>query len=204
MKKMVIFFVLFLLFSADSVFAQKEDPASDLYFKEAKKEAGFIFSMAEYGSGFGAFMVWPFGSKFHAGLTFDAYFLRDPKQIEIADPYYGGYYSYNKVNNVYLFNLFITVKRRFFAEDVDDSVRPFLSAGFGPIAGYNFPEIEELPDQSSWTLGGYAGAGVDITFDVKYFISARAQYRIASFPERLGVTSNHSMFELRFELGRRF
>ena len=90
------------------------------------------------------------------------------------------------------------------AEDMDDSVRPFLTGGFGPIAGYNFPEIDELPDQSSWTFGGFVGAGVDITFDVKYFISTKAQYRIASFPDRLGVTDNHSMFELRFELGRRF
>lgn len=190
--------------SGSILLAQDDDSASEIFFNEPKTEAGFLFSMAETGSGFGVFFAMPFGNLFHTGLILDGYFLRDPKQVEIADPIYGGVYSLNKVNNVYLIDLFLTLKRRIFAEDMDDSVRPFLSAGFGPVVGLNYPEIDILPNQKMVTMGGFFGGGVDITFDVRYFISVRAQYRIIPFSDRLGVTDNHSMFELRFEVGKRF
>jgi hypothetical protein len=96
------------------------------------------------------------------------------------------------------------LKRRFFAEDMDDSFRPFLSAGFGPIFGMNFPEVDDLENQYRWTAGGFIGGGVDISVDVKYLVSIKAQYRFMPFSKILGETSDHSMFELRFELGRRF
>ena len=175
----------------------------DDYYNKPKKEAGFVFAMAETGTGFGAFVVWPFSQQYHAGVTFDAFFIRDSRQFEYVD-YYGNFYSINDVNNVYLFDLMFMLKRRFFAEDMDDSFRPFLSAGFGPIFGMNFPEVDDLENQYRWTAGGFIGGGVDISVDVKYLVSIKAQYRFMPFSKILGETSDHSMFELRFELGRRF
>lgn len=150
------------------------------------------------------FFSLPFGSRFHAGISLDAFFLRDSKQIEYSDPYYGGYYQMNKVNNVYIFDVQLAIKRRLFAEDLDDSFRPFISGGFGPVFGMNFPEDEQLKDEYEWSFGGFIGGGADITFDKRYFIGVRGQYRIIPFSRRLGESSNQSMFELRVEIGRRF
>ena len=201
---LVIFILLGILIS--TALAQDESNAySKEKFEQISTEAGLVFSMAESGSGGGAFLALPFGSLFHAGVAFDVYFLRDSKQIEYVDPYYSGRsYQMNKINNVYIFDLQVTIKRRLFAEDLDDTFRPFLSGGFGPVFGMNFPEDDRLPEQYEWSFGGFVGGGADITFDKKYFVGVRGQYRIIPFSRRLGETKNHTMFELRFEIGWRF
>lgn len=195
----VLLFSLIQLIQAQDVINTSEDE----YLKQAKTEAGLIFTMAETGSGFGVFYAFPMGGIFHVGASIDAYFLRDSKQFEYIG--YDGYpRSVNDVNNVYIFDAMITLKRRLFAEDMHESFRPFISGGFGPVFGMNNPEDDRLPNQEEWTFGGFVGAGADVSVDKKFFISVRAQYRVLPFSQRLGERSNHSMFELRFELGRRF
>jgi hypothetical protein len=204
MKGSFILSMVLLFTFAPMIYAQNEiNPDEDNYLRQAKTEAGFVFTMAETGSGFGAFFALPFGDIFHVGATIDAFFIRDSKQFEGVD-YYGRYYSINNPNNVYVFDAMITLKRRLFADDMHDSFRPFISGGFGPVYGMNFPEDDRFPDQKEMTFGGFVGAGADISVDKKFFISVRAQYRVLPFSKRLGEKSNHSMFELRFELGKRF
>jgi hypothetical protein len=195
-----LIFVSVQLINAQNVINTQEDE----YLRQAKTEAGLVFTMAETGSGFGAFYAIPFGATWHVGATINAYFLRDSKQFDYQDPYTGYMYSMNDVNNVYIFDAMITLKRRLWAEDMHDSFRPFLTGGFGPVFGFNNPEDERLPYQEEYSFGGFFGAGADVSVDKKFFISIRAQYRVLPFTRRLGETNNHSMFELRFELGRRF
>lgn len=205
MRSMTILIVTMLFVSIQFIYAQDNiNTEEDEYLRQAKTEAGLIFTMAETGSGFGAFYSIPFGSIFHVGATLNAYFLRDSKQFDYQDPYTGYIYSVNDVNNVYIFDAMITLKRRLFAEDMHESFRPFLSGGFGPVFGLNNPEDDRIQNQEEWSFGGFVGAGADISVDKKFFISVRAQYLILPFTHRLGERSNHSMFELRFELGRRF
>lgn len=201
-KIMVI--LLLIVFSAGA-FAQDDD-----YMLPEKRQRGFVFTMAESGSGLGGFYMWPLSSHFHFGATFDAFSLRDANEISFYD-YYSGYpITINKQNNVYIFDLFFTVKKRFFAEDMDESFRPFLTAAAGPVFGMNFPEFSQTPtgektsDEYRWTLGGYVGGGVDFTVSPNYFLGFRAQYRIMPFTKILGERENHSMFEVRIEIGQRF
>jgi hypothetical protein len=195
---LVLFFALINIIYAQNELGYDED---DL-LRQAKTEAGIVFTMAETGTGFGAFYALPFGDIFHVGATIDAYFLRDSKEFQYMD-YYGRYFSANDVNNVYIFDVMITLKRRLFANDMHDSFRPFITGGFGPVYGYNSPEDDRLPNQEEFTFGGFLGAGADISVDKKFFISIRGQYRFLPFSKRLGETNNHSMFELRFEIGKR-
>jgi hypothetical protein len=198
-------FSLILIFSITNIiYAQNIiESDEDALLRQAKKEAGIVFSMAEMGTGFGAFYALPIGSIFHVGATIDGYFLRDSKEVEFVDPYTGGYYSINDANDVYIIDLMITIKRRLFADDMDDSFRPFITGGFGPVYGMNFPNSDQLPNQNEFSFGGFVGAGADISVENKFFISIRGQYRILPFTKPLGETSNHSMFELRFEIGKR-
>ena len=198
-----IMFVILLLWLPISLIAQSEDDTPAL-----RNQIGMVFTMAETGSGLGGFIAWPLIAKIHFGFNIDAYFLRDSKQIDFQ--YFGTPVSINKKNNVYLFDAMITLKRRFFEDDLDESFRPFISGGVGPYYGMNFPEddptpgAEPRPDEYRWTLGGFVGVGVDVTVNEKVFLGIRGQYRIIPFHQVLGERTNHSMFELRFEIGRRY
>jgi hypothetical protein len=205
MKGMFVFSLLLLFAFSQFIYAQNDiEPDKDEYLRQAKTEAGAVFTMAETGSGFGAFFALPFGSIFHVGAIVDVYFLRDSKQFEYINPYTGYQQSINDVNDPYIIDVMLTLKRRLFAEDMDDSFRPFITGGFGPVYGMNFPKDDERPNQSELSFGGFVGVGADISVDKKFFISVRGQYRILPFSKPIGETSNHSMFELRFEIGKRF
>ena len=171
---------------------------------------GFSFTMAETGSGIGLLLAWPIFNHTHLGANLGAYFLRDETEFSGINPYTGYYYTVGKENNVYLFDFMVSVKRRFFANDLDESFRPFLTGGVGPYYGMNFPEFgtdiegNKTFDQYAWALGGFIGAGVDVDASTNFFMSIRAQYRIIPFNELIGERKNHSMFELRFEFSNRY
>lgn len=206
-NKIYLLFISVILVS--SVMAQ-----SDLMYEEEvykiRKQAGFVLSVAESGTGIGGFVGWPIENSFHIGLTLDAFFLRDTDQVDYYDQYTLTPISLNKKNNAYIFDLFLTIKKRLFVEDLDDNFQPFYTAAVGPVFGMNFPEYEytidgkKAHDQYNWTLGGYIGAGVDITSSINYFFSIRAQYIFMPFTKVIGETKNHSMFEIRLELGFRY
>lgn len=204
--KYMLFFLLFvcLIYNLN---AQSLDYESEYDMRYA----GFSFTMAETGSGVGGIMAWPILTNMHLGISLGAYFLRDDDEFTYINPYYySAPITVNKENNVYLFDFMVSLKRRFFASDLDESMRPFLSAGVGPYYGMNFPEYSQdlqgnkTVDQYAWALGGFVGAGVDVDASANYFISVRAQYRIIPFQEYIGQRQNHSMFELRFEIGNRY
>jgi len=200
--------LILIIFTGLSI-AQPENDRDSINYIEHKRQAGIVLTMAETGSGIGGFMVWPIFDNFHIGPTTNFYFLRDSRQLDLYDYYYQVPYSINKENNVYLLDLLMTIKRRFFKDDLDDSFRPFLTGAVGVIYGMNFPEYSSIRgvtkrDEFSWTLGGYIGAGTDICIGPSNLISIRAQYRIMPFPKIIGETSDHSMFEIRFEIGQRF
>ena len=206
MFKTKLFFILLILpmlgFGQISKYLE-DDPAPKI-----KKHRGLAYSLLETGSGLGVFYELPFDHFLHWGLGFDAFMLRDKNQI---DYYYNGYpYTIGKQNNVYLFDLLLTVKKRLFAEDFDDSFRPFLIAGAGPVFGMNFPEFDrdalgqKLEDQYRWTLAGVIGIGLDADVDGKYYFGFRTQYRIMPFSKQLGERKDHSMIDIRLEIGQRF
>lgn len=180
---------------------------------DTTRQVGLGFAMAESGSSLGLFISWPLLTDYHFGTCFDVFLLRDSKQLDYYDYYYGIPYTINKKNNVYLFDLMLTAKKRMFRDDLSDDFRPFLSMGLGPFYGMNYPEVKEITTDSgsykkknefSWALGGYLGCGIDFSVKSNSMFSIRAQYRIIPFAEVIGERSNHSMFEVRFEIAQRF
>ena len=204
MKIINLLFLVLLLSLSHNLNAQTLEYESEYDMQYA----GFSLSMAETGSGLGGLMGWPIMKDTHLAIGLGAYFIRDKNEFTFS------YYSYpitvNKENNVYLFDFMVSVKRRFFSSDLDESLRPFLTAAAGPYYGMNFPEYSsdiegnKTKDQFAWTLGGYIGAGIDFDASANYFMSIRAQYRIIPFAELIGERKNHSMFELRFEIANRY
>ena len=210
LKKIFVIILLCLLIINSPLLAQVINPAEDEETYDAKRQVGLGFAMAETGSSLGIFIAWPLIPDYHFGLGFDAFLLRDSKQLDFYDPYYGIPYSINKQNNVYLFDLLVTAKKRLFKQDLSEEFRPFISAALGSVYGMNFPEVSRdvnnvsKKDEYRWTVGGFVGAGVDFSVKSNHLVTIRAQYRVMPFTEILGERKNHSMFELRFEIVQRF
>jgi len=187
----------------------------DVYLEDDPKPTitshrGLAYSLLETGSGIGLFYEMPLEGFYHIGLGFDAFMLRDNNEFPYTDPFTGYTYNIGRENNVFLFDLMFTAKKRLFVDKVDDSFRPFITAAVGPVFGMNFPEFdrnvegEKLNDQYRWTAAAILGFGLDADVDGKYFFGFRTQYRIMPFGKQLGERKNHSMIDIRLEIGQRF
>ncbi|KAA3613589.1 MAG: hypothetical protein D8M58_17045 [Calditrichaeota bacterium] len=202
-------FILILVFLPLGLFAQINDYLEDDPQPTIKNHRGLAYSLLETGSGLGFFYELPVQSFFHLGLGFDAFMLRDRNEINYSD-IFGNPRTYGKENNVFLFDLMFTVKKRLFVEQVDDSFRPFITAAVGPVFGMNFPEIDRTvegvkrEDEFRWTGAAIIGAGLDADVDGKYFFGFRTQYRFMPFAKQLGERKDHSMIDIRLEIGQRF
>ncbi len=207
MKKYIFILLLILIpIQGFSQFEQylQQDPQPTTY-----RQRGLAFSMVELGAGIGAFIKWPLKSYWHVGMGFDGFMLRDSKEFSYID-IYGYPRTVNGDNNVYILDFMFTAKKRMFAKDLDDNVRPFLEFGVGPVYGMNFPEYDTKPDgtktrdQYSLTLGGLIAAGIDANVSSKNFLGIRLQYRFFPFTETIGERKDQSTFDLRLEVGQRF
>ncbi len=204
------FFILILLFLPLALSAQIDKYLEDDPEPTIKNHRGLAYSLLETGSGLGLFYELPVEGFFHLGLGFDVFMLRDNNQIDYTNPYTGYPSVYGKENNVFLFDLMFTAKKRLLADRVDDSFRPFLIGAVGPVFGMNFPEADrdaegiKLKDQYRWTAAALIGIGLDADVDGKYFFGFRTQYRFMPFSKQLGERKDHSMIDIRLEIGQRF
>lgn len=186
--------------------AQYEDYLQEDPEPTSQAFGGGAFTMLENGSGFGVFYEWPLPAFLSVGSVLNFYMLRDNGQVDYYDPYYGYPVTYGKVNNVYLFDLGLKLKKRLFAREIDDQFRPFVAATAGPMFGMNFPEVKSLDNQYSWALSGGLAAGVDILLDTGYVIGFQLQYRVMHFTTELGELDkgNFPTLDLRLELGKAY
>jgi len=200
----VIRFILFIviLLLPIQIFSQFEQYVQEDPEPISQPQAGVAFSVVESGTGLGGFYTKPFGNFWNIGATANFFLIRDSKQFEYSDYYY--YYTLNKKNNVYLIDLLLTLKKRLFAREIDNSLQPYLALSLGPVYGMNFPEDKSLPDQYRWAFSGAAAAGVDVALDGNTLIGMRLQYRFMKFNKILGEKANHSMFDVRLEIGKLF
>lgn len=204
MRYLIILFIGFILpiqgiAQYEQYLQKEEDPT-------AMRQFGAAFSVLETGTGIGVFYEIPLPGFFHIGATTNFYFLRDSKQVDYIDPYYNLPVTYNKKNNAYLIDLLFSIKKRLFAYTIDDNFQPYISVSAGPVYGMNFPEEdgEEHPDEFGWAISGMGAAGVNAVVDNVYIFGIRLQYRYMKFNQRIGEKQDHSTFDLRIELGKRF
>ena len=163
---------------------------------------GMAFSVLEAGTGLGAFYDVPLPGYMHLGATLNGFYLRDSKEFQYG---FGDYVlTYNKENNVYLIDLMVTLKKRLFPRSMHDSFQPYISVSAGPVYGMNFPEDDAEKDQTAFALSGAGAFGVNAIIDNVYIFGLRLQYRYMKFDQQLGERQNHSMFDVRIELGKRF
>ena len=202
MKHKYYIVLLLLLTIPLHVFGQYEKYLQKDPEPTEQAQTGAAFSVIENGTGVGGFYEMPVGWFTNLGAELNFFFLRDSKQVDYIDPYYGYHMTIGRENNVYLFELMLTLKKRLFAREIDDNFRPFIAVGAGPVYGMNFPEKKSFPKQYRWTFNGAASAGVDIAMRGDYLFGISLQYRYMKFNGTLGETSDHSTMDIRIELGK--
>ena len=168
------------------------------------KQSGVAFSVVEQGTGIGIFYALPTRGFYHFGAEFDVFLLRDRNQIDLIDPWTGLPITINKENNAYMMDFLLTLKKRLFAHEIDDTLRPFVMIGAGPVYGINFPEDKRRKDEYVPGVSGYLASGVDIALESQYFLGLRLQYRAIKFTKNFAQRSNHSTFDIRLEIGKMF
>ncbi|MBD3224435.1 MAG: hypothetical protein GF313_06885 [Caldithrix sp.] len=194
----LIIFIIFLLPAV--LFGQFEEYIQEDPLPKHQPQTGAAFTVLESGSGIGAFYKYPLQNYFHVGATLSGYYLRDSEQFDVY--WYGYPITINKQNNVYLIDLMFSLKKRLMADKIDDSLRPYVSLSAGPVYGMNFPEDDQLENQFDYAISGGLSAGVEAVFSTNYIFGIRFQYRFMKFHERLGEEQDHSMFDLRIEIGK--
>lgn len=165
-------------------------------------ETGLNFSLAMSGFGVGGFYRKALGSYTYLGADLSFYMMRDDKEYEYIDAF-GFSVKANDINRLFFIPLNLEVKKRLFANDIEDSFRPHVILQAGVIYGMNFPKIEELNNESQFSYNVAFGFGIDMNNKEKYFITIRPQYRIIYFSKDIAQKKNHSNFEILIEIGGR-
>lgn len=202
--------LLFLPFTLLGQMKELEEYIEDDPEPVVMRHRGFAYSLLEFGSGLGIFYERPLPDFYHIGVSFDAIMLRDSKEFTYT--IYGYTYQFNKQNNVYMFDLMASLKKRLFTHSLDNSIRPFIGVEAGPVFAMNFPE-EYYDDfgnrvkgknQFLWTLSGIAALGIDADVNPNMFMGFRLQYRVIPFAEKLGERRDQSTLDVRLEIGQKF
>lgn len=103
---------------------------------------------------------------------------KEDQEVEYYDPYTGNSFVPGKLNRFMVVPLTVGVQYRLFREDIVDTFRPYVNAGFGPTMIYEMPfvvltpvpggppQIEQVEFFNSigkgtphFTAGGFLGAG---------------------------------------------
>lgn len=196
--------ILGLVLSAN---AQTEEEVNPIH----KNEYGAGITLAMAGFGIGGFYRIALLNYFYLGLSGDFYIMRDEREFTYYD-YYGPI-QINDVNQLFILPVNVELKRRLFANDIENDFRPFVSASAGFTFGMNFPkrnaiithpDIVEIPTSNEYRFAFSfgIGAGVDISTRENLYFSIRPQYRYIFFPGSIAGQKNHSNFEIRLEVGK--
>jgi len=173
-------------------------------------ERGFGFDLSMSGVGFGGFYRHALPNFWYWGISADFFVMRDEKEFTFYSYYYRRYVQLNNVNRLFFIPINFEIKKRFFANDIEDNFRPHGFVQAGVIFGMNFPNKDaarfyglSAKSEYQYTFNFVAGFGVDIGGVEKYFFSVRPQYRFIYFPDPIANRKNHSSFEIKIEIGTR-
>lgn len=161
---------------------------------------GFLVN-AGFGSNFR--YQWPLPNDAIATLDFSLIYLDFGNRFL---PYYS---PGNADANVVLVPLFLGLHRDVLREYFDNSISPYLQVGAGPLVGFAIPVGYSFwrslgSASAAWTVGGFAGFGVNFAIDKKTAGLFDLRYNVMVFPHAIGPRSNYSGPAISFGVLRGF
>jgi hypothetical protein len=178
-------FITALLLAASVSFGQDYDSLKARTKPPPKKEPennwGINVSFSDNGFGFGATKYFNLSKDFSlvGAIMFSA--AKDDREFDQYD-IYGNSVTPYKENRVFMVPILnIGGQFRLFREDVSDNMRPFFNFGIAPTAliytPYSVPFFESIGyTRVKYTVGGYAGFGLDYLSSRKSALSFNLRY----------------------------
>ncbi len=177
-----------------------------------KNERAITFSLSTNGIALGGLYRFKLPGYMHFGVNLEFFAIRDDNEIPYYDPFVNQYYTLNDANRMFMIPLNFELKKRLFADDIEDNFRPHIVGQVGMAYGMNFPKeqyistngvVRQVDPESQYemTYNILFGFGVDVTTRANFFVSVRPQYRYTFFQEEIAGKKDHSTFEIKFEIG---
>jgi len=192
MKKHIIYLpaiiVIFYLLNISVIYSQSDTTGSQQVTnklklkKEPQNNWAINLTFSDNGFGLGAAKYFNLSKDVSVvtGIIFSG--AKDDREFDQTD-IFGNSITPFKVNRLFMFPILnIGMQFRMFREDVTDDMRPFINFGVAPAAIVYTPYSEPFFSsfkyaQAKYTVGGYAGIGLDymtsrssgLSFNLRYY-----------------------------------
>ena len=158
-------------------------------FNVSITSSGFLFGTGKY------FKVMPYT---HLGLTADMIWVKG------EDEFIGFFGETINSENILVFPLVLTLKRRVFANSLINTMRPFVTVGAGGVYGlFINSDLNSKPtdhERSQFAPTGLAGFGLDFGKPGETGYGLKIQYQFLRFPNHLGQRTDFSNLQIGFHL----
>jgi outer membrane protein W len=152
---------------------------------------GLLFS--DYGYGGGFFLGHYFSQDVRLLLTIDVSTAEGSTELDLVED--------NKINNIYVIPIMLTMEYRLFRDGLSDNLRPYISGGAGPVIAMTTPYSDGFFSQfgdatTKFVPGGFVGVGANFGSDPKNTFAASLRYFIIPYPGSIQSTSTISLTNL--------
>jgi hypothetical protein len=161
--------------------------------REYPNSWGFNVSFSDYGFGGGMFFQHSFDPDLAALLTFDLGTAEGSREVDLL--------IVNKINRIFVIPVMASLQYRVFHSGLSDNLRPYITAGGGPVIAMTTPYNDEFFSAFGSAAvkiipGGFVGVGANFGTDPKSSFGASLRYFIIPYPGALESTSTESLTNL--------
>lgn len=155
-----------------SMFTDKE--------KETNNKVSLNLIFSDNGFGLGTTLFKSLGRNVSAFASIFFSGAKDDREFETTDAF-GNTYTPLKINRLFMIPVNLGLQLRLFREDVTDNLRPFVNGGITPTAVISAPYDRGFFSslayaRAKYTVGAFAGAGVDYLTSKKSSLSLNVRY----------------------------
>ncbi|MCX7878585.1 MAG: hypothetical protein N2510_08115 [Ignavibacteria bacterium] len=171
--------ILILFLIANSIVSQ--DKNSPKILKEPLNNWSLNLTFSDNGFGFGATKYTQLSKDLSGFASFFLSSAKDDREFEQSD-IFGNSVTPFKQNRIFMMPVLnLGLQYRLFREDVTDEMRPFVNFGLSPTALVYTPYKESFFSsfrfaKAKYTLGGFAGIGLDYLSDDNSALSFNIRY----------------------------
>jgi hypothetical protein len=180
MKVLAYFLFLFVAFS--SIEAQRigqiaPDKEPEIF---PPNSWGADLMFGEGGFGLGTFYKRSFSRNLTGVIDFSISESKDEREMEYID-YWGNTFVYGKVNRIFLLPINLGLQYRLFADEITETLRPYVSVGIGPTFVITTPYDKEFfssfgDAKMHYAAGGYIGFGANFGDSKSNLVGLNARY----------------------------
>jgi outer membrane protein W len=154
---------------------------------------GFTGSFSDYGFGGGTYISHAFNPDVTAEISLDVGTAEGSREFDLID--------LNKINRIFVLPLMASIQYRLFRDGLSDNLRPYITAGAGPVMAMTTPYAEDFftafgNAQAKIVPGGFVGIGANFGTDRKSNFGASLRYFIIPYPGAIQSTTSQSLTNL--------